>query len=219
MHTEKELRTKTSASIASLRFLRAGRLVAALPRYVSALGLLAVTLVAGAGEIFTLDVCQSTPAHLRHDNQLIFPLKDGRLLMVWSEYYFATTSDAKPASLTDDMPCRISAKTSSDRARSWSESFVFQENTGKLNVKHPNLLRLPSGVVLFFYTEWNSRTASRACSKLANGWFLVPGFASWPVGETKKSAARNAAELESQPELRTSRMTAQRFGMVNTPTS
>jgi sialidase-1 len=33
---------------------------------------------------------------------------------------------------------------------------VLQENTGTFNVKHPNLLRLPSGEVLFFYTEWNS---------------------------------------------------------------
>ncbi|MEO5803240.1 MAG: sialidase family protein, partial [Verrucomicrobiota bacterium] len=118
----------------------------------------AFALTLQAAEIFTLDVCQPTPAHPRHDHQLIFPLKDGRLMLVWSEYYFATNSNLKAGALTDDMPCRISAKTSKDHGRSWSEPFVFQENTGKLNVKHPNLLRLPSGEVLFFYTEWNSRS-------------------------------------------------------------
>lgn len=79
-------------------------------------------------------------------------------MLVWSEYYVSTNSNPKASGSTDDMPCRISAKTSNDRGRSWGESFVLQENTGKLNVKHPNLLRLPSGDVLFFYTEWNSRS-------------------------------------------------------------
>jgi sialidase-1 len=79
-------------------------------------------------------------------------------MLVWSEYYVATNSTSPGGGSSDDMPCRISTKTSDDRGRSWSETFVFQENTGKLNVKHPNLLRLPSGEVLFFYTEWNSRT-------------------------------------------------------------
>ncbi len=118
---------------------------------------LASTWATGADEIFTLDVCQPTPTHSRHDHQLIFPLKDGRLMLVWSEYYVSTDSLSKNEA-RDDMPCRISAKISADRGRSWGETFVFQENTGKLNVKHPNLLRLPSGDVLFFYTEWNSRS-------------------------------------------------------------
>ena len=32
-------------------------------------------------------VCRWSPRHPRHDHQLIFPLDDERLLLVWSEYY------------------------------------------------------------------------------------------------------------------------------------
>ena len=119
-------------------------------------GLLVSALALGAADVFTLDVCKPTPAHPRNDHQLIFPLKDGRLLLLWSEYYVTAKPGAKTGGLRDDMPCRISAKTSADHGRSWGEPFIFQENTGKLNVKNPNLLRLPSGDVLFVYTEWNS---------------------------------------------------------------
>lgn len=112
-----------------------------------------------AADVRTVDVCEPTAAHPRHDHQQIFPLKDGRLMLVWSEYYVRTpTAPSAPAAGTasDDKPCRISARISNDRGLTWGESFVFQENTGKLNVKHPNLLRLASGEVLFFYTEWNA---------------------------------------------------------------
>ena len=112
----------------------------------------------GSTNIITLDICQPTATNPRHDHQLIFPLQDGRLMLVWSEYYRSDASDSRGGAFADDMPCHISAKTSDDRGRSWSAPFVLQENTGKLNVKHPNLLRLPSGEVLLFYTEWNSHS-------------------------------------------------------------
>ena len=116
------------------------------------------SLTLSGAETLTLDVCKPTNQNPRHDHQLIFPLNDDRLMLVWSEYYRSDVSGAKSGAASDDMPCRIAARTSKDRGRSWSEPFVLQENTGKLNVKHPNLLRLPSGEVLFFYTEWNSKT-------------------------------------------------------------
>ena len=109
-----------------------------------------------AAEILTIDVCKAVHEHPRHDHQLIFPLRDGRLMLVWSEYYLRDASAKQPGTVGDQMPCRISAKISTDNGRTWGETFVFQENTGKFNVKHPNLVRLPSGDVLFFYTEWNS---------------------------------------------------------------
>jgi sialidase-1 len=108
-------------------------------------------------ELVAIDVCVPTPGHPRHDHQVIFPLADGRLLLVWSEYYVPRDArDGAIRSQTDDRPCRIAAKVSSDGGRTWGGAYVFQENTGRLNVKQPNLLRLPSGEVLFFYTEWNS---------------------------------------------------------------
>jgi sialidase-1 len=109
-----------------------------------------------ADEIVTMDVCRPAKEHPRHDHQLIFPLQDGRLMLVWCEYYLTKTTPG--GAQRDDRPCRISARISQDGGRTWAEKFVLQENTGVLNVKHPNLLRLPSGEVLLFYTEWNSHT-------------------------------------------------------------
>ena len=108
-----------------------------------------------------LIVCPCTSGHPRNDHQLIFPMDDGRLMLVWCEYYVTRPSLILPAAsdpvgTTDAAPCRISAKLSADRGRSWSDTFTLQDNTGRDNVKHPCLLRLPSGDVLFFFTEWNA---------------------------------------------------------------
>ena len=105
--------------------------------------------------------CAHTPGHPRNDHQLIFLLPDGRLMLVWCEYYVTrpsiiAPSESPPAGTTDAAPCRISGKVSADRGRSWSDTFTLQDNTGKDNVKHPCLLRLPSGDVLFLFTEWNA---------------------------------------------------------------
>lgn len=107
--------------------------------------------------VYIADVVRPTPANPRHDHQLIFPLLDGRLLLVWSEYYVDRPATPNPTA-RDDMPCRIAAMISTDRGRTWHGKAVLQPNIGKFNVKHPNLLRLPSGEILFFFTQWNSRT-------------------------------------------------------------
>lgn len=106
-------------------------------------------------------VCPHSPGHPRNDHQLIFPLADGRLMLVWCEYYVTRPSlilpsGTNPVGTVDAAPCRISAKLSDDRGRSWSDTFTLQDNTGRDNVKHPCLLRISSGDVLFFYTEWNA---------------------------------------------------------------
>ena len=59
------------------------------------------------------------------------------------------------SALQDDAPCQISARVSSDRGRTWSDVLTLQENHGADNVKHPNLVRLPSGRIIFTYTERN----------------------------------------------------------------
>jgi sialidase-1 len=59
-------------------------------------------------------------------------------------------------SVHDDFPCRLSAKVSCDRGRTWSDSFTLQENLWGRNVKHPNLIRLASGEVVLTFTAWQS---------------------------------------------------------------
>ena len=113
-------------------------------------------------EAFSTTVAPWTPAHPRHDHQLVFPLSDGRLMLVWCEYYLRRPSQAFATPYSgersdDDAPCQISARISTDNGRSWSAKLTLQENTDVDNVKHPNLLRLPSGRILFSYTARDMR--------------------------------------------------------------
>lgn len=96
-------------------------------------------------------------AHPRNDHQGFFQLSEERILFFWCEYYITQPSRARSGAYADvrsmdASPCRISGKISSDRGRSWSDTFTLQENIGADNVKHPNFLRLPSGRILFSYT-------------------------------------------------------------------
>ena len=115
-------------------------------------------------DCFQTIVCAWTAAHPRHDHQLIFPLKDGRLLLVWSEYYVNRPSNIlrtrfdQEGGAMDAAPCRLSGKVSLDGGRTWSEAFTVQENLWGSNVKHPNLVRLPSDEILLFFTAWESET-------------------------------------------------------------
>ena len=109
-------------------------------------------------EIYSMTLTPWTTANPRNDHQLIFPLSDGRLLFGWCQYYLRRPSKVfshpySPDGAQDDAPCRISAKVSKDRGRTWSEKITLQDNTGADNVKHPNLLRLSSGRILFSYTQ------------------------------------------------------------------
>ena len=113
-------------------------------------------------EVFAATVASWTPAHPRHDHQLVFPLSNERLMLVWCEYYVRRPSRIFDTPYTgershDDAPCQIRARISTDGGRSWSEKLTLQENSEADNVKHPNLLRLPSGRILFSYTARDMR--------------------------------------------------------------
>jgi len=103
-----------------------------------------------------IDVCPSTRAHFRNDWSLIFPLNHGRLMLVWCEYYATSPEQVlkeRVDNYSDPAACRISAKISTDKGRTWSDTFTLQDNTARLNVKHPNLVRLssdPSKILMFF---------------------------------------------------------------------
>jgi sialidase-1 len=113
--------------------------------------------------LFTQTICPWSAAHPRHDHQLIFPLREGRLLFVWCAYYAHRPSliTRKPTTrsgqASDDMPCRIQGRISTDRGRTWSGPFTLQDNLWKRNVKHPNLVRLSTGEILFFLVGWDSQ--------------------------------------------------------------
>lgn len=104
-------------------------------------------------------VCPWTPQHPRHDHQLIFPLDEQRLMLVWCEYYVqgkARATEKGQGGIGDEVSCRISSMISTDRGRTWGERQVLQPNEWRHNVKHPNLIRLSDNEVLFSYVGWDS---------------------------------------------------------------
>lgn len=120
-------------------------------------GVVARTRDHDVNELHLDTVCPWTAENPRHDHQQIFPLSEDRLLLVWSEYYVRKPSRIRRtpysrAGSSDATPCRISARVSKDGGRSWSGKITIQENFGVDNVKQPNLLRLPSGEILFSFT-------------------------------------------------------------------
>ena len=133
--------------------------------------------------LYELELCPWTAANPRHDHQLIFPLADGRLLLVWSEYYAnrpehvvrgtADPGDRRGVLFHDDFPCRLSGKISCDDGRGWGDTFTLQENLWRYNVKHPNLIRVPSGDVVLTFTAWESKAQrnvymKRSCDECEN---------------------------------------------------
>jgi sialidase-1 len=115
-----------------------------------------------AQEAQPMVVGHATPDNPRNDHGQILPLKDGRLLLVWCEYYVSDPS--KRVNVTevgqcvgDETPCRISGRISDDDGRTWGQKFTVQENIGADNVKHPNLLRLLNGDILLCFTVRDSK--------------------------------------------------------------
>ncbi|QDV51174.1 sialidase family protein [Gimesia fumaroli] len=104
-------------------------------------------------------VCPWMPHFPRHDHQLIFPLDDEHLLLVWSEYYSQSENPSQKkghSGIGDHVACQITSMVSKDKGRTWGGRRGIQPNEWKHNVKHPNLVRLSENEVLFFYVGWDS---------------------------------------------------------------
>ena len=98
-------------------------------------------------------VCPATVQNPRNSEADVELLKDGSLLMTYTEFYGGNGTDWGKA--------RIGAKTSKDGGRSWSNSFTLVENRGQMNVMSPSLLRLKSGRLAMIYMLKNSEADCR----------------------------------------------------------
>ncbi len=87
----------------------------------------------------------------RNSEAAIIPLKDGSLLLGWTEFYAGDGADHGPA--------RISGKRSADGGRSWSEKVTLVENDGGCNVMEVNFLRLRDERIALFYCQKNSESS------------------------------------------------------------
>ncbi len=72
-------------------------------------------------------------------------LRDGRLLLVWSDYYTGTGWDGSPA--------RLTGRTSADGGRTWGRPFVVVAGANGGNVMSVSLLRADSGDLLLVYYD------------------------------------------------------------------
>lgn len=102
-------------------------------------------------EPFHLVVAPVGEANPRNSEAAIVPLKDGTLLLGWTEFYAGDGADHGPA--------RISGKISSDGGQTWGEKFTLIENDGGCNVMEVNFLRLKDGRLALFYCQKNSESA------------------------------------------------------------
>ena len=98
-------------------------------------------------EDFGYIIAQATAENPRNTEGDIIELRDGTLLLAWSDFY--------AGGMPDHAPARISAKTSHDRGKTWGERFTLLENEGAQNVMSVSFLRLACGDILFFYLRKN----------------------------------------------------------------
>ena len=79
----------------------------------------------------------------------IIELKDGRLLLGWTEFHAGEGEDWSTS--------RLAGKTSADGGITWSETFVvLEESQGRHGAMEVNFQRLTSGDIALFYLRKNS---------------------------------------------------------------
>lgn len=100
--------------------------------------------------IYQYFVAPVGPQNPRNSEAAIIPLKDGSLLLGWTEFY---AGDG-----TDHGPARISGKISTDGGRTWGEKYTLVENYGGRNVMEVNFLRLNTGEIALFYVKKNTES-------------------------------------------------------------
>ncbi len=101
-------------------------------------------------ETYNYFVVPANARNPRNTEAAIVPLKDGTLLLGWTEFYAGDGEDHGPA--------RISGKISNDGGRTWGEKYTLVENDGGRNVMEVNFIRLKSGELALFYVKKNTES-------------------------------------------------------------
>lgn len=101
-------------------------------------------------ETYSYFVVPANVQNPRNTEAAIMPLKDGALLLGWTEFYAGDGEDHGPA--------RISGKISNDGGRTWGEKYTLVENDGGLNVMEVNFTRLKTGELALFYNKKNTES-------------------------------------------------------------
>jgi len=101
-----------------------------------------------AEDVFHLVVGPVAPNNPRNSEAAIAQLRDGRLLLGWTEFYAGNSADHGPA--------RLVGRVSEDGGRTWGEKYTLVENDGGCNVMEVNFMRLHSGALAVFYCQKNT---------------------------------------------------------------
>src|SRR5215470_1835134 len=116
--------------------------------------------------VFTAVICPAGVERPRNTEGDIVELKDGSLLLGYSEFVGRDSSDFAQG--------RIAGKISHDGGRTWSAPFVIMPNEGKMNTMSPSFLRLRSGKLGMAYMVKNSladnRVLFRTSSNEGKSW-------------------------------------------------
>jgi sialidase-1 len=97
----------------------------------------------GEDGVFERVVCPATSSRGRKTEAAMIQLRDGTLLLAYTEFYTVSPED--------DSPARIRGKHSRDLGKTWSEPFTIVENTAGMNVMSVSLLRLDNGELALVY--------------------------------------------------------------------
>jgi len=90
------------------------------------------------------------PDNPRNSEAAIARLRDGSLLLGWTEFYAADGADHGPA--------RLVGRVSQDGGRTWGGKYTLVENDGGCNVMEVNFMRLRSGALAVFHCQKNSES-------------------------------------------------------------
>jgi Neuraminidase (sialidase) len=108
---------------------------------------------AGKNDVFRLTVAAATTQNPRNSESDIIQLRDGRILLGWTEFYAGNGAD--------DGAARIVGRVSADGGRTWGEKYTLVENDGKCNVMEVNFLRLKSGDIALVHLQKNAETGGK----------------------------------------------------------
>jgi sialidase-1 len=103
---------------------------------------------AKAGDVYEFFVAPVGQDNPRNSEAAIIQLKDGSLLLGWTEFYAKDGADHGPA--------RLVGKTSDDGGRTWGEKYTLIDNNGGCNVMEVNFMRLKNGDIALFYLQKNT---------------------------------------------------------------
>lgn len=128
----------------------------------------------------------------RNSEAAIVPLKDGSLLLGWTEFYAGDGADHGPA--------RIAGKISTDKGRTWGDQFTLVENDGGCNVMEVNFLRAKDGRLMLFYCQKNTEsTDCRVMMRVAEDEGKTWGAAKQISPESKYTGLTNGRGIRLKP--------------------